>query len=156
MTTQQMSDAELAAQPAAYWTGVAYEALIAFTRARQAEHGYTQPQFWLLRNLSKNDISPDGRGMTIPELRRAMSTYLRAEDDLAAEAEVLRERGWLTRDAQERWWLTEAGEAARVDLKKHAPAIRARIHQGIDDADYVTTLKVLQRMIENTRLSGHR
>jgi hypothetical protein len=31
MTTQDLSDADLAAQPAAYWTGVAYEALIAFT-----------------------------------------------------------------------------------------------------------------------------
>lgn len=29
MTIQQISDAELAGQPAAYWTGVAYEALIA-------------------------------------------------------------------------------------------------------------------------------
>ncbi|SCE36410.1 hypothetical protein GA0115253_1046111 [Streptomyces sp. Termitarium-T10T-6] len=52
MPDQQLSDAELAAQPAAYWTGVAYEALIAYTRERQAEKGYTQPQFWLLRNLS--------------------------------------------------------------------------------------------------------
>ncbi|MET8306751.1 hypothetical protein [Micromonospora sp. NPDC005173] len=89
MATQHLSDAELAAQPAAYWTGVAYEALIAFTRARQAEFGFTQPQFWLLRNLSKNDISPDGHGMTITELKLAMSSYLRPEDDLEAEAEVL-------------------------------------------------------------------
>lgn len=77
MSTQQISDAELAGRPAAYWTGVAYEALIAFTRARQAEKGYTQPQFWLLRNLSKNDISPDGTGMTVPELQAAMASYLR-------------------------------------------------------------------------------
>ncbi|WP_433554120.1 hypothetical protein ACQP08_13865 [Micromonospora zamorensis] len=46
--------------------------------------------------------------------------------------------------------ITEAGEAARVDLKQHAPAIRARIHHGIDDADYVTALKVLRQMIRNT------
>ncbi|GAA2410524.1 hypothetical protein GCM10010191_19270 [Actinomadura vinacea] len=150
MTTRQMSDAELAAQPAAYWTGVAYEALIAFTRARQAELGFTQPQYWLLRNMSKNDISPDGRGMTIPELREAMSSYLRPEDDLEAEAEVLVERGRLTRDGGERLWITAAGEQARADLKRHAPAIRDRIHQGIDDADYVTALKVLQQMIRNT------
>ncbi|CAL9339464.1 hypothetical protein SUDANB105_00239 [Streptomyces sp. enrichment culture] len=150
MSTTQLSDAELAAQPAAYWTGLAYESLIAFTRARQAELGYTQPQFWLLRNLSRNDLSADGQGMTVPELRQAMASYLRPEDDLAAEAEVLLERGWLTRDTDGRWWLTEAGEAARVDLKKHAPAIRARIHEGVDDADYVTALKVLQRMIHNT------
>ncbi|MFF8972937.1 MarR family transcriptional regulator [Streptomyces sp. NPDC014995] len=150
MTSQQITDAELAAQPAAYWTGVAYEALIAFTRARQAELGFTQPQYWLLRNLSKNDISPDGQGKTVTELQRAMGSYLRAEDDLEAEADVLLERGWLTRDAGGRLWITEAGEDARAGMKRHAPAIRDRIHQGIDDADYVTALKVLRRMIRNT------
>ncbi|KPC58485.1 MarR family winged helix-turn-helix transcriptional regulator [Streptomyces chattanoogensis] len=150
MTTQHLSDADLAAQPAAYWTGVAYEALIAFTRARQAELGFTQPQYWLLRNLSKNDISPDGHGMTIPELQEAMRSYLRPEDDLTAESETLLERGLLTRDGDGRLWITEAGDEARAGLKQHAPAIRDRIHHGIDDADYVTALKVLQQMIRNT------
>ncbi|MFE6614578.1 MarR family transcriptional regulator [Amycolatopsis sp. NPDC057786] len=150
MTTQQISDAELAGQPAAYWTGVAYEALIAYTRAQQAEKGYTQPQFWLLRNLSANDISPDGEGMTLPELREAMTSYLRPEDDLKAAAEVLLNRGWLTQDAEDRLWLTKEGEQARVDLARNAPAIRAALHEGIDDADYVTTLKVLQQLIRNT------
>ncbi|MEU6864517.1 MarR family winged helix-turn-helix transcriptional regulator [Streptomyces sp. NPDC046876] len=150
MTTRQISDAELAAQPAAYWTGLAYEALIAFTRDRQAELGFTQPQYWVLRNLSRDDLSADGRGMTVAELRRAMSSYLRPEDDLDAEAEVMLERGWLTRDGEQRLWITEEGEAARAGLKQHAPAIRERIHEGIDDADYVTTLKVLRRMLHNT------
>ncbi|MEU5876505.1 MarR family transcriptional regulator [Spirillospora sp. NPDC047279] len=149
MTIQQIPDAELAGQPAAYWTGVAYEALIAYTRARQAEKGYTQPQFWLLRNLSVNDISPTGDGMTLPELREAMASYIRPEDDLAAEAEALLERGWLSRDAEDRLWLTEEGEQARVDLARNAPAVRAALHEGIDDADYVTTVKVLQRLIRN-------
>ena len=149
MTTEKTSDAELAGQPAAYWTGVAYEALIAYTRARQAEKGYTQPQFWLLRNLSANDISPDGEGMTVLALRKAMASYIRPEDDLAAEAEVLVERGWLTKDAEDRLWLTESGEQVRVDLARNAPAVRAALHEGIDDADYVTTLKVLQRLIRN-------
>ncbi len=67
---QLMPDAELAGQPAAYWTGVAHKALIAYTRAQQAAKGYTQPQFWLLRNLSANDISPDGAGMTLPSCGR--------------------------------------------------------------------------------------
>ena len=149
MTTQQISDAELAGQPAAYWTGVAYEALIAYTRAEQAKRGYTQPQFWLLRNLSANDISPDGEGMTLPDLREAMTSYIRPEDDLKAEAEVLLDRGWLTRDAEDRLWLTKEGEQARVDLGRNAPAIRAALHESIDDADYVTTLKVLQKLIRN-------
>ncbi|NEB36300.1 MarR family transcriptional regulator [Streptomyces sp. SID14515] len=149
MTTHHLSDAELAGQPAAYWTGVAYEALIAYTRDRQAEKGYTQPQFWLLRNLSVNDISPDGEGMTVPELQQAMASYIRPEDDLAVEAEALVERGWLNRDAGGRLWLTEVGEQARVDLKRNAPAIRAALHEGISDADYVTTVKVLRRLIRN-------
>ncbi|MGW7277175.1 MarR family transcriptional regulator [Streptomyces sp. NPDC054844] len=149
MTAQQVSDAELAGQPAAYWTGVAYEALIAYTRARQAEKGYNQPQFWLLRNLSVNDISPDGEGMTLPELRKAMTSYIRPEDDLAAEAEGLLERGWLTQDAEGRLWLTPKGEQARVDLARNAPAIRAALHDGIDEADYVTTVRVLQQLIRN-------
>lgn len=34
-------------------------------------------------------------------------------------------------------------------LKRHAPAIRAAIHEGVDDADYATTVAVLQRMIRN-------
>ncbi|MEV6695475.1 MarR family transcriptional regulator [Micromonospora sp. NPDC051196] len=116
MMTQQLSDAELAGQPAAYWTGVAYESLIAFTRARHAEHGFTQPQFWLLRNLSKNDLLPDGDGLTMPELQQAMSSYLRAEDDLDAEARALLERGWLTRGEEGRLRITDAGEEARVAL----------------------------------------
>jgi len=150
MAHPQPDDAELATQPAAYWTGLAYEALIAFTRDRQAELGFTQPRFWLLRNLSTNDLSPDGHGMTVPELQQAMQTYIRPEDDLTAESVVLVERGWLTRDGDGRLWITEAGEDARAGLKRHAPAIRARIHQGIDDADYVTALKVLRQMIRNT------
>ncbi|MFD8210232.1 MarR family transcriptional regulator [Streptomyces sp. NPDC059695] len=150
MTTTSLTDAQLATQPAAYWTGLAYEALIAFTRERQAEHGFTQPQFWLLRNLSVNDISPDGQGMTLPELREAMRSYLRAEDDLTTESRTLVERGWLRLDDEGRLWITEAGEAARVDLKQYGPAIRASIHEGIDDADYVTALKVLRQMLRNT------
>ncbi|MEU8119596.1 MarR family transcriptional regulator [Spirillospora sp. NPDC049024] len=150
MATQQVSDAELAAQPVGYWTGLAYESIIAFIRARQAELGLTQPQFWLLRHLSKNDLSSDGRGMTVPELEQAMKSYLRREDDLEAEAKVLLERGCLTRDGEGRWWITEAGEQARLDLKRHTPEIRARIHEGIDDADYATTVRVLQKMIANT------
>jgi hypothetical protein len=78
MNLDELTDEQLAGQPAAYWTGVAYEALIAFTRRKQAEAGFTQPGFWLLRNLSVNDLSPDGRGRTVAELEEVMSTYLRA------------------------------------------------------------------------------
>jgi DNA-binding MarR family transcriptional regulator len=129
---------------------VANQALIAFTRERLAEVGCTQPQYWVLRNLSEKDLSVDGRGMTVAELRQVMRTYLRAEDEVGAEVEVLVERGWVRRDGAGRLWITEAGEEARVRVKAQAPAIRERIHEGVDDADYVIALKVLQRMIRNT------
>lgn len=148
-----LTDAELANQPAAYWTRIAYEALISFTRAQQAERGFTQPQFWLLRNLSRHDLSPDGEGMTVPELREAMAAYLRPEDDLDAEGDALVGRGWLRRDRHGRFWLTEAGEEARLSLQQFAPEIRAEIHAGISDIDYVVALTVLRQMIRNT--GGH-
>ncbi len=154
MTAQPLTDAQLAAQPAGYWTGVAYEAVIGFIRARQAERGYTQPQYWLLRHLSPRDLSPDGRGMTLAALDEAMRSYLRAEDDLAAEAEVLVGRGWLRWDEDRRVWITEEGDEALLRLKAGAPEMRAALHEGIDDADYATTVKVLQRLIRNAGGEG--
>jgi len=49
-----------------------------------------------------NDISPDGEGMPLPELLEAMASSIRPEDDLAAEAEGLLERGRLTQGAEDR------------------------------------------------------
>ncbi|GGT78709.1 MarR family winged helix-turn-helix transcriptional regulator [Streptomyces lateritius] len=149
MEIKEFSPEEVAAQPVAYWTGLAYEEIIGFIRARQAELGFTQPQYWMLRHLSRNDVSADGRGMTVGELVEVMKTYLRPEDDPAAEAATLLERGWVTRDDDGRLWITEAGDAARADLKTHAPVWRDRIHEGVDDADYATTLNVLRRMMHN-------
>lgn len=150
MVEEKRTDAELAGEPVGYWTKVAYEAVTGFIREGLAELGFTHPQYWILRHLSKDDISADGEGLTVSELERAMSAYLRAEDDLAAEAAVLLERGWITRDDAGRLWITEAGDQARAGLKERIPAIRERIHEGVDDADYVTTLRVLRQMIRNT------
>ncbi len=61
----------------------------------------------------------------------------------------MKRRGRLARDGDGRWSITGAGEEAHLEMKKAAPAIRARIHDGISDADYVTAPKVLRRMITN-------
>ncbi|WP_229075637.1 MarR family transcriptional regulator [Actinoplanes sp. DH11] len=132
------------AEPAAYWTGVAYQKLIAFTRARQAELGFTQPQLWLLRALIEG-----GDGRTVDELREAMRDYLRPEDDLVAEAETLLDGRLVAVDRLGRLRVTAAGREACERWRAYAPRIRARIHEGIDDAEYVAALAVLQRMIRN-------
>ncbi|MBP3078265.1 MULTISPECIES: MarR family winged helix-turn-helix transcriptional regulator [Streptomyces] len=146
----QYTDEELAAQPVPYWTKLAYEATIGFVRRKQAEVGFTQPRFWVLRFLSVNDLSEDGQGRSVEELRSAMVSFLRPEDDLAAEAEVLLASGWVTRDGDGRLWITEAGDAARLDLKARAPEWRVELHDGITDAEYATALRVLMRLMRNT------
>ncbi|MFE7672701.1 MarR family transcriptional regulator [Streptomyces albidoflavus] len=144
------SDEELARQPVPYWTGLAAKATVGFVRRKQAEVGFTQPGFWILRFLSKHDVSEDGQGRTVAELQDAMAHFLLPEDDLAAEAETLLAAGWVTRDGEDRLWITEAGDAARAGLKAHAPAWHAEMHAGISDADYATTLRVLMRFMRNT------
>ncbi|MBM6405773.1 hypothetical protein JQN72_16135 [Phycicoccus sp. CSK15P-2] len=140
----------LATEPPAYWTRLAYEAVIGFIRREQERRGFSQPQFWILRHLSPDDLSSDGRAMTPAELRSAMAEYIRPEDDLEAEASTLASRGLLARDDSGAFALTEEGEATRLCWKDFGPEIRAMIHAGIDDADYITTVKVLQRLISNT------
>ncbi|MFF8566532.1 MarR family transcriptional regulator [Streptomyces albidoflavus] len=145
----QYTDEEVAAQPVPYWTKLAYEATIGFVRRKQAEAGFTQPRFWMLRFLSAHDVSEDGQGRTVEELRSAMVSFLRPEDDLAAEAEVLLASGWVTRDGEGRLWITEAGDAARAGLKARAPEWRVELHDGVTDAEYATTLRVLMRLMRN-------
>ncbi|MEU7729189.1 hypothetical protein AB0B78_28740 [Streptomyces sp. NPDC040724] len=48
-----------------------------------------------------------------------------------------------------RTWTTTSGPSARADLARNHPAIRAALHEGIDDADYITTVKVLHQLIRN-------
>ena len=147
MTSPEHPDPQ---QVAAHWTRVAHESIIAFTRREQARRGFTRPQSWVLRHLSPDDLSPDGEGMTVPQLRPAMAAYLRPEDDLVVAAEVLGERGWVRQDEDERLRLTDRGEAARQEMLRSAPEIRAVIHAGVDDAEYVQALRVLQELITNT------
>lgn len=62
-------------------------------------------------------------------------------------------RGWLRSEADgdggRRLHLTEAGEAARVRLRELVTELRAVVHQGISDEEYVAALKVLRRMVAN-------
>jgi hypothetical protein len=130
-------------EPAAYWTGVAHRALTAFTRAREAELGLTHPQFCLLSELSSQD------GRTVYELCRVLAPQLLTGDDLPAEAEGLLERRQIRVDRHGRLWITEAGRSACSAQAVHLPAITARIHEGIPDAEYEAALNVLRRIVHN-------
>ncbi len=64
-------------------------------------------------------------------------------------------REWLRTDDGERLRLTDAGEAARVRLRELATEVRAEVHQGISDEEYVAALKVLRRMVANIEGVGN-
>ncbi|BBH69668.1 hypothetical protein ACTI_63530 [Actinoplanes sp. OR16] len=130
-------------EPAAYWTGEAHRALIAFTRSREAALGLTHPQLCLLGALLEQD------GRTIGELGRALRPHIATTDDLPAEAEALLDDGYIRVDASGRLWATAAGREACAGVRRHLPEITERIHRGIADADYDAALAVLQQMIRN-------
>lgn len=74
--------------------------------------------------------------------------------EIARVIDQLFHRGWLRIDAGQRLQLTEAGEAARVRLRELATELRAVVHEGISDEEYVAALKVLRRMAANVEDNG--
>jgi polyhydroxyalkanoate synthesis regulator phasin len=68
-------------------------------------------------------------------------------DDLVA-------RGWLTEDAG-LMTLTEAGEDGRLRAKERNLRVHQQMHEGIDTADFVTTVNVLRRMVANLGGDGN-
>ncbi|OOV16721.1 hypothetical protein SM007_37915, partial [Streptomyces avermitilis] len=69
--------------------------------------------------------------------------------EIARVVDQLLHRGWLRIDAGQRLRLTDTGEAARKRLRELVTELRAVVHEGISDEEYVTALKVLRTMIAN-------
>lgn len=65
-------DAGLARQPIGYWSWAAHEATVTHIRSALAEHGLTQPPWWVLNQLDGAD--EEGRGRA--ELVTMLSGYL--------------------------------------------------------------------------------
>ncbi|MDI2132795.1 MarR family winged helix-turn-helix transcriptional regulator [Yinghuangia seranimata] len=143
MTITEYSDTALAAQPIGYWSGVAHKAVITHLRATLAKEQLGQPHWWTLNHV---DGSP---GAWTPEdLARRLQPF--ADPGVAFEpvfAELVA-RGWLV----ERGGvldLTSAGETGLARTRERMARATARIHDGVDDADFVVTMRVLRRMIHN-------
>lgn len=85
--------------------------------------------------------------------REEVVTRLTPMADGSSEVEravdQLLHRDWLRTDTDSRLHLTDAGEAARVRLRELATGLRAVIHEGVSDEEYVAALKVLRRMVAN-------
>ncbi|MFF4216764.1 MarR family winged helix-turn-helix transcriptional regulator [Streptomyces nondiastaticus] len=136
----------LAAQPVAYWTWAATEALLAHIRGAMAREDVTQQQWWTL-----NHVDGAENGLTRAEVCERLEPYLNGVTPGAMGHAVdgLLHRGWLVAGDDGRLTLTGAGRDAKARIKKLVTRLRAEIHEGITDEEYAAALTVLQRMISN-------
>ncbi|ASU82118.1 MarR family transcriptional regulator [Nocardiopsis gilva YIM 90087] len=138
------NDTELLDQPIGYWSWAAHKAVVDHIRANLAELGVTQPQNWIL-----DQVLSGRNGRTREEITEILEGYLDVGTTLDAEFDGLIEKGLIRVDDEEQLWGTAEGEAVfRQCTERHAAMKKAR-NAGVTDADYITTLKVLQRMIHN-------
>ncbi|WP_097871144.1 MarR family winged helix-turn-helix transcriptional regulator [Streptomyces sp. rh34] len=139
-------DAGLARQPIGYWSWAAHEATVTHIRSALAEHGLTQPPWWVLNQL--DTAGEEGRGRA--ELVTMLSGYLDTGADGMEEAvESLLERGLVTEDSGAGLRMPPEGRALREKAYARVSRASAEIHEGIPEAEFVAALKVLQRMIHN-------
>lgn len=140
MTEKPMQPPEL--QPIGFWTARAGEAIRARTRGALREIGVSQPEWWLLHQLSLHPGGAD-RADTVERIghNETPEAIVEAIDSAAS-------KGWI-HESDSRLHYTDAG----AELFRRAADVQRDLQtermQGITEADYVTTIRVLQRTIEN-------
>lgn len=87
-------DAGLARQPIGYWSWAAHEATVTHIRAALAEHGLTQPPWWVINQL----VDADDTGRPRAEVVAMLRGYLHVGDGLEPEIDTLIARGLVTQD----------------------------------------------------------
>ncbi|WP_329030452.1 MULTISPECIES: MarR family transcriptional regulator [unclassified Streptomyces] len=143
MTLKEYTQQELAAQPIGAWTGVASRLVVGALREQLAVENLTQPHWWTLNHVA----GEPGRWT-----RAALTERLKQWDDLGIDFDEVFDdlvgRGWLTEDAG-LMTLTGAGEDGRIRAKERNLRVHRQTHEGIETADFVTTINVLRRMVAN-------
>lgn len=137
------SDEALAAQPVGYWSSATMRAVLGHIRDAMARHDLSQPQWWALNRVDVPDRPT--REEVIAQLAHAAD----GPREIARAVDQLLARGWLATDGDGRLLLTDAGREAKARIRQLVTELRAQIHEGISDEDYVTALKVMRRMIRN-------
>lgn len=148
MALREYAQEELAAQPIGAWSGEAYRRVVGALRAQLAVEDLTQPHWWTL-----NHVAGDPGRWTRAALVERLAPYEDLGIDLGGVFDDLVERGWLLEDAGV-MTLTGAGEAGRVRAAERNARVHQQVHEGIDTADFVTTIEVLRRMVANLGGNG--
>ncbi|MFI6808630.1 hypothetical protein ACIBO6_27055 [Streptomyces luteogriseus] len=93
--------------------------------------------------------------MDPPTLTARLIPYDDQATDFDRVYDDLNTRGWLTEDTTGGMSLTEAGEAARLRARERNLQVHDRTHEGIPQADFITTINVLRRMVANLGGNGN-
>lgn len=143
MTVKDYPDAELVDQPIGYWSGAAGKAIVRHVRVALAKEQLTLPQ-WLV--LSYAARFPDT--WTRATLAERVGLYCDPGTAFGPLFAELFSRGWLD-ESDGILTLTVAGEAGLERARRRMARANARIRAGISAEEYLTTLDVLRRMIDN-------
>src|SRR4051794_41117270 len=133
------TDDLLASQPVGYWTGLAHTTVTRHLRDAMARIDVTQPQYWVLNCVHSWPAAPNRE-----EVAARLTPLADGPHDIARVVDQLLHRDWLRADAGQRLHLTDAGEAARVRLRALVTELRAVVHEGVSDEEYVAALTVLR------------
>ncbi|MFE5795465.1 MarR family winged helix-turn-helix transcriptional regulator [Streptomyces sp. NPDC056503] len=143
------TDETLAAQPIGYWSGLVHTAVTRRLRDAMARIDVTQPQYWVLNHVKHSPGAPSRQ-----EVVEGLTPLADGPHEIGRVVDQLLHRAWLRREADQRLHLTDDGEAARVRLRELASDLRAVVHEGVSDEEYVAALKVLRRMAANAGSDG--
>ncbi|MER5275068.1 MarR family winged helix-turn-helix transcriptional regulator [Streptomyces sp. NPDC002809] len=144
------TDDALATQPIGYWSGLAHAAVTRHLRDAMAAIDVTQPQYWVLNRVNGGPAAPCRE-----EVVGQLTPLADGPHEIARAVDQLVHRGWLSVDAGQLLCLTDTGEAARVRVRELVTGLRAVVHDGISDEEYVAALKVLRRVIANVEGAGN-
>ncbi|MEK8069293.1 MarR family winged helix-turn-helix transcriptional regulator [Rhodococcoides navarretei] len=129
-------------QPIGFWTARAGGAIRARTRGALHDIGVTQPEWWLLHQISLHPAGAD-RGETIEKIG-----HNDTPDAIVEAIDSARSKGWIVESNSSLKFTPDGRDTFRsaADLQNMLQDERMN---GISEADFVTTIEVLQRTIQN-------
>ncbi|CCQ14248.1 putative uncharacterized protein [Rhodococcus sp. AW25M09] len=129
-------------QPIGFWTARAGEAIRTRIRAALREIGVSQPEWWLLHQISLHPVGAE-REATIEKIGHndTPEAIVDAIDSATA-------KGWIVESDSRVKFTPTGAEKFRQAADIQQMLQDERMH-GIRRDDYVTTIEVLQRTIQN-------
>ncbi|TWS18302.1 MarR family transcriptional regulator [Tsukamurella asaccharolytica] len=137
------SDDRILTQPIGYWASMTGRSAVTFIRATLEQHGLTQPQWWALNYIAAR---PDG--VELDEVVEFHRGFVDTDDALRPDIAALVATGLLT-EVDGALTVSPAGQRRRDETWPDIRAALARIRAGVTDDEFITTIRTLQRMIDN-------